>query len=107
VPPVDPGDDVVTRFVVRRYAYDPARDERRHQVVAAFDNEREFMGLMRLLQDELDRRRAAGDPVDPREHLTGIILEPGYHRRQRERRRSLRAATTRPANRPDPLQPGD
>ena len=39
---VDPADDSVRRFIVRHYAYDPSRHERRHIVVAAYDNEQEF-----------------------------------------------------------------
>ena len=78
---VDPDDDSIERFIVRRYAYDPNRHERRHQVVAAFDNEGEFMALITTLGEELERRRAAGDAMDPREHVTGVRFEPGYRRR--------------------------
>jgi hypothetical protein len=38
---IDADNDDLLRYVVRRYAYDPQRRERRHQIVAAFDNERE------------------------------------------------------------------
>ncbi len=40
---VDPNDDNIKLYVVRLYAYDPEHRERRHQVVAAFDNEQEFI----------------------------------------------------------------
>jgi hypothetical protein len=36
---VDADDDAIWRYIVRRYAHDPQRHERRHQIVAAFDNE--------------------------------------------------------------------
>jgi hypothetical protein len=88
---VDAGDDRIQRYVVRRYAYDPSRHERRHQIVAAFDNRREFMRLITKLGDDLKRRRAAGDPVDKLEHITGTTLEPGYRRRQ-QAGRLLRSA---------------
>ncbi|HUZ70583.1 MAG TPA: hypothetical protein VMU65_12820 [Candidatus Saccharimonadales bacterium] len=78
---VDPDDDSIERFVVRRYAYDPERHERRHQVVAAFDNHREYMKLISKLSEDLKRRRAAGESVDPKEHFNGVALEPGYRRR--------------------------
>lgn len=81
---VDPDDDSIERFIVRRYAYDPERHERRHQVVAAFDNPREFKRLIATLGDDLKQRREAGEAVDPREHITGVRLEPGYRRRQRD-----------------------
>jgi hypothetical protein len=81
---VDPDDDEIQRYVVRRYAHDPQRHERRHQVVAAFDNEREFRRLLDRLAGDLQGRRDAGEPIDPLEHYTGLMLEPGYRRRQRD-----------------------
>lgn len=78
---VDPEDDTIMRFVVRHYRYDPERRERRHVLVAAFDDEREFKACMKEVQAEIRRRREAGEPVDPREHASGAIHEPGYLRR--------------------------
>ena len=43
---VDPEDDSIRRFIVRHYQYDPRRHERRHVVIAAFDNEREMWARM-------------------------------------------------------------
>jgi hypothetical protein len=80
---VDPDDDGIQRYVVRRYAHDPLRHARRHQVVAAFDDEQEFRRLLETLADDLKRRRDAGEPIDPLEHYTGHRLEPGYRRRER------------------------
>lgn len=71
-------DDGVRRFVVRRYAFDPLRHERRHIVVAVVDNEHEFDSLCDRLNYELRRRRASGEAVDPREHISGVVMEPGY-----------------------------
>jgi|SRR5450631_1909470 hypothetical protein len=79
---VNPDDDDVLLYVVRWYAYDPQRRERRHQVVAAFDNKAEFLRSIKWLDEDLQRRRNAGDPVDRQEHFTGITLEPGHRRRQ-------------------------
>ncbi len=79
---VDPNDDDIRRYVVRRYAYDPTRHERRHQVVAAFDNKREFIRSIKSLSADLQRRRDAGESGDPQEQFTGVTLEPGYRRRQ-------------------------
>jgi len=54
---VDPDDDDIDRWVVRRYAYDPLRHERRHQVVAAFDNEGQFMALLAQSREQLQQLR--------------------------------------------------
>jgi hypothetical protein len=79
---VDPADDSVRRFIVRRYAYDPSRHERRHIVVAAYDNEEEFKVRIDRLSRELKDRRERGMPVDAREHISGICIEPGEARRR-------------------------
>jgi hypothetical protein len=78
---VDSGDDSIERFVVRHYRYDPQRRERRHVEVAAFDNEREFLACLKDVRAEIMRRREAGEPVDPGEHASGVVYEPGYLRR--------------------------
>jgi hypothetical protein len=78
---VDPGDDTIGRFIVRHYRYDPQRRERRHVVVAAFDNEPEFRACLEDVQEEIERRREAGEPVDRGEHASGLFHEPGYLRR--------------------------
>lgn len=78
---VDPGDDSIRRFIVRHYRYDPERRERRHVVVAAFDNEPEFRACMLGVEAEITGRQEAGEPVDLGEHASGIVHEPGYLRR--------------------------
>lgn len=88
---MDADDDSILRYVVRRYAYDPDRHERRYQVVAAFDNEREFEKLIDDLADELRRRRVAGNVLDGQEHYSGVVLEPGYRRRQQDGRLLMQA----------------
>ena len=60
---VDPEDDTIERFVVYHYRYDPGRRERRHVLVAVFDNEREFQARVDREQAELERRRRAGEPT--------------------------------------------
>ena len=78
---VDVEDDSIRRFVVRHYRYDPVRRERRHVVVAAFDNEAEFLALLESIRDEIERRRSAGEPVGRNEHSSGTVYEPGDRRR--------------------------
>lgn len=88
---VDPDDDEIRRYVVRRYAYDPQRHERRHQVIAAVDNEREYRATLKEADAQLRRRRAAGEEIDACEHISGKILEPGYRRLQQNGRLARRA----------------
>jgi hypothetical protein len=88
---VDPADDGVERYVVRHYRYDAERRERRHVLVAAFDNEPEFLACMQAVRDDIERRRRDGEPVDPREHASGTLLEPGYTRRAANGRLAMRA----------------
>jgi len=78
---VDPKDDTIRRFVVWHYRYDPVRRERRHVVVAAFDNEREFLAFIERIRAEIEERRQRGENVDPREHASGVVYEPGHLRR--------------------------
>jgi hypothetical protein len=73
---VDPGDDSIRRFVIYRYAFDPVRRERRHQLVAAYDDVAEF-------ERELDLARDTLVGFDRREHWTGTVKEPGHDRRAR------------------------
>jgi hypothetical protein len=77
---VDPADDSIERFIVRHYRYDPERRERRHVVVAAFDNEPEYQARMQEVGAEI-RRRENAENFDRREHASGTIYEPGYLRR--------------------------
>ena len=79
VPEVSADDDSIQRFVVRHYRYDPERHERRHVVVAAFDNPTEFEQRIEELAAELELRRASTEPPDPREGISGVVLEP-WHR---------------------------
>lgn len=75
---LDFDDDARRRFIVRRYAYDPVRRERRPIVVAVVDSNSEFKKLIWRLTAELQARRAAGADVDPREHISGHIMQPGH-----------------------------
>jgi hypothetical protein len=75
---LDPEDDSIRCFIVRHYRYDPARRERRHVVVAAFDNEPEFLACIEGVRAEIGQRRERGERADPREHASGVVHEPGY-----------------------------
>jgi hypothetical protein len=85
VPRVDPQDDTIRRFVVRLYAFDSSRRERRHQEIAAFDNESEAMACMGETHRALLERRETGE-AHPRDHVTIGVKQPGDAERNRERR---------------------
>jgi hypothetical protein len=78
---VDVEDDSIRRFVVRHYRYYSDRHERRHVVVAAFDNEAEFEALLAAITADIQRRRAMGEPTHLREHASGVVYEPGDRQR--------------------------
>lgn len=88
---VDPEDDHITRFLVRHYRYDPARHERRYMVVAAFDNRREFETCLDETASELRARQQCGQDADPFEHVSGVVHERGYRRKQQNARLVRRA----------------
>jgi hypothetical protein len=81
---VDPDDDAVARYVVTHYRYDPDRHERRHVVVAAFDDPDEFHADIDLRAERLRIRRARGEDVDRLERITGRTYAAGYRRQQRD-----------------------
>ncbi len=51
-------------------------------IVAAFDNSLEFEAAIDAAAVDLRRRRESGEAVDTREDVSGIVLEPGYRRKQ-------------------------
>ena len=88
---LDPDDDTVERYVVRHYRCDPDRHERRDVVVAAFDNESEFRVCVEATAAALRRLRDNDATLDPREQVSGAVLEPGHRRRQQNGRLLRRA----------------
>jgi len=61
---------------ISRYRYDPERLERRRVVVAASSSRREFNACINAVWEEIDWRTAAGEQVDPSEHISGTVHEP-------------------------------
>jgi hypothetical protein len=78
---VEPENDSIRRFIVHHYRYDPARRERRHVVVAAYDKEPEFLACVERVGAEIVQRREREERADSREHASGVVHEPGYLRR--------------------------
>jgi hypothetical protein len=81
---VDPDDDTIVRWVVAHYRYDADRRERRHVVVAAFDNPDEFHADLDARAEQLRARRERGEGVDRLERITGRTYAAGYRRQQRD-----------------------
>lgn len=84
---VDPDDDTVHRWILYCYRFDPARHERRHCVIAAYDNSHEMRQRMDLEAQRLNERRASG-VAEAAEYLTGSHMEPGHKDRAGEQRRA-------------------
>jgi len=91
---VDPDDDGILRFVLQHYRFDPERHERRLVVVAAFDNEDEFLAEADALGAEVRSQKERG-VGDQREWVSGVVLEPGADERRTAQRAAKRAFTAR------------
>lgn len=52
-------------------------------MVAAFDNRHEFDADIEKRAARLRACRERGEDVDPAEHISGLMQEPGYRRMQR------------------------
>lgn len=91
---VDPDDDTIERIVLRHYRFDPERRERRHVVLAAFDDEDEFRQAADLANAELRSRRRAGE-AEPIEHITGVVKQAGHDAQARRHRIEWRLFTER------------
>jgi hypothetical protein len=87
---VDPQDDTLLRYVVFHYRHDPVRRERRHMLVAAFDDPQEFEAALQALHRELQVAIDTGR-ADPREHVSGVMWAPGDRARTRAQRQAGRA----------------
>ena len=87
---VDPDDDDQRRYVVFHHRYDPDRRERRPVLVTAFDDPVEFEDFLQRYHADLQPRIRDGQ-ADRREHLSGVVREPGDQRRARQQRMASRS----------------
>jgi hypothetical protein len=83
---VDPQDDSIGRYIVRHYAYDPARHERRHQTIVAFDDQMQFEAYIHDANARLRALQAVDRDVDPLEYYSAVVKSAGEDHRQRLRR---------------------
>jgi hypothetical protein len=82
---VDAGDDTIDRWIVRWYRFDPERHERRHTIVAAFDNAAEMAAEVAQLNHQLRGRKRAGMSEDV-EWISAVHHHVGYKDRMAARR---------------------
>ena len=92
---VDPDDDAVDRWIVHWYRYDPHQRERRNTVVAAFDNELEFLLRVGETHAELQRLQAEGR-AERVERISGGLERAGSTAEGRARGAASRGFLRRP-----------
>ena len=73
---VDPYDDSIVRYVIRRRQYDPETNHFRWFYESAFDNKREYRRKLQEVFDELGARQAKGE-AHRKEQLAGGVLQIG------------------------------
>ena len=95
---VDPYDDSIVRYVIRRHQYDPETKHFRWFYESAYDNKRQYGKRLQDAFDELTLRRLGGG-VHIKEQVGGQKLEVGYFSNSKSRReRQFLQGAYRPAN---------
>jgi hypothetical protein len=82
---VDPFNDEIVRYVIRRHKYDPETNHFRWFYEIAFDNKREFKRKFDDLGDELEIRKLRGG-AHFKEEISGLRLEVEYFQNAQARR---------------------
>ena len=96
----DPNDDTIRRWVIHHYRFDPARNERRYVVAAAYDDEREYLRELERYDVRIRSEIAAGTRSD-REMVSGTTWEP-VHLAAQKRGHAVRRAIEHGVD-PEPL----
>ena len=84
---VDPYDDSIKRYAIKRHAYDLEKKHFRWIFESAYDKKREFKRHLQAAFDELESRRQKGE-AHVKEQVAGQILEIGYFRNSKSRRQA-------------------
>ena len=82
---VDPYDDSIVRYVIRRHQYDPETKHFRWFYESAFVNKREYKRKLQEAFDELGARQEKGE-AHLKEQLAGGVLQIGNFRNSKSRR---------------------
>lgn len=83
---VDPFDDSIIRYAIRRHIYDPETNHFKWSYEKAYSKRREYERNLQEAFDELSARQVNGE-AHPKEHLAGEVLEIGNFRNAKTRRR--------------------
>jgi hypothetical protein len=82
---VDPYDDSIIRYAIKRHLYDSETKHFRWILENAYDKKREYEKKLQEGFDELETRREKGE-AHLKEQLTGEVLEIGNFRNSKSRR---------------------
>jgi hypothetical protein len=82
---VDPFDDSVVRYVIKRHKYDPKTKHYRWFYQCAYDNETEYRKAFNEIGDALEELRLRGE-VQHKDQIAGVRLEIGYFTNSKRRR---------------------
>jgi hypothetical protein len=83
---VDPFNDEIVRYVIKRHKYDPETKHFRWFYEIAYDNKREYERKFDELGDELEARKLSAQ-AHFKEEVSGQRLEVGYFQNSQTRRR--------------------
>ena len=83
---IDPYDDSVLRYVIRRHQFDPETKHFRWFYESAFDNKQEYKRKLQEAFDELGVRQEK-DEAHLKEKLAGGVLQIGHFRNSKSRRK--------------------
>jgi hypothetical protein len=82
---VDPFNDEIVRYVIKRHKYDPETNHFRWFYEIAYDNKREYERKFHELSDELKARQLRGE-AHFKESVSLRVLEVGYFQNSQARR---------------------
>lgn len=82
---VDPFDDSIVRYVIKRHRYDFETKHYRWFYQCAYDNEAEYRKYFNEIGDALEELRLRGE-VQHKDQIAGVRLEIGFFANSKHRR---------------------
>ena len=82
---VDPFDDSIVRYVIKRHKYDPETNHYRWFYQCAYDNETEYLKAFSEIGAALEELRLRGE-VRHKDQIAGLRLEIGFFTNSKRRR---------------------